>query len=141
MEEILRSVGKCEAVRYLFWGGCTTAVNLLTFSALYGLCNRSVQTANVVSILTAVLFAFAVNRRFVFCRERVAARTVAVEFGRFLGARGVTLLLEMFGLAVFTDCLGMSPGNGKVFLQIVVILMNYVLSKNYVFQEKNVCER
>ena len=52
-------------IRYVFWGGCTTLVNLVSFYIMR-LAKIPLMTANVISIILAILFAYIVNSRFVF---------------------------------------------------------------------------
>ena len=55
-----------EMIRYLIGGIGTTLVNLSIFGILrYGLDMR-MQAANILSIIAAILFAFIVNKKFVF---------------------------------------------------------------------------
>ena len=55
-----------EMIRYVFAGVCTTGVNIGVFSVLRYGTGCGMQAANVISILTAILFAFVVNKYFVF---------------------------------------------------------------------------
>lgn len=58
-----------EMIRYILGGVCTTLVNVGMFSLLrYGV-GLELQVANGISILTAILFAFGINRTFVFQKE------------------------------------------------------------------------
>ena len=50
-----------EMMRYVFAGICTTGVNIGVFSVLRYGTGCGMQAANVISILTAILFAFVVN--------------------------------------------------------------------------------
>lgn len=54
-----------DVIRYIFWGGCTTLVNLVSFYIMREL-GIILMAANVVSIILAILFAYVVNSRFVF---------------------------------------------------------------------------
>lgn len=122
---------KKRVFRYIVFGGCTTAVNLGTFWILENLANWSVLTANLFSIVLAILFAFVGNRWFVF--ERTTRNNIGTEFIRFVGMRGATLAVELFGVEVLS---WLVPAFlAKAGLQIGVIILNYVISKYYVFQE------
>ena len=54
-----------DILRYIFWGGCTTLVNLICF---YGLrkAGLDLTVANIISIIVAIIFAYVVNSKFVF---------------------------------------------------------------------------
>ena len=55
----------------------------------------------------------------------------------FYGGRVVTLLIEEAMLAVFITWLGFSDMPVKITAQIVVILLNYFISKLFIFKKKN----
>ena len=54
-----------DVIRYIFWGGCTTLVNLLSFYIMRAM-GIPLMSANIISIILAILFAYVVNSRFVF---------------------------------------------------------------------------
>ena len=120
-----------EMIRYLIGGIGTTLVNLSIFGILrYGLDMR-MQAANILSIIAAILFAFIVNKKFVFRADD--SGSVCKEFLRFTGMRGVSLAVEVFGMQILT-MLSVPDIAAKILLQAVIIAMNYVISKCYVFK-------
>ena len=94
------------------------------------------QAANVISILTAILFAFVVNKYFVFRQK--GKEYIVKECIRFVGMRGISLFAEVWGMYLFTEELRISEMVSKAALQFVVIVMNYVLSKCYIFRKQEV---
>lgn len=48
-----------DVIRYVFFGGCTTLVNLVCFFVLRK-CRVELNIANLISIITAILFAYVV---------------------------------------------------------------------------------
>ena len=120
-----------EMIRYLIGGIGTTLVNLSIFGILrYGLDMR-MQAANILSIIAAILFAFIVNKKFVFRADD--SGSVWKEFLRITGMRGVSLAVEVFGMQILT-MLSVPDIAAKILLQAVIIAMNYVISKCYVFK-------
>ena len=91
------------------------------------------QAANISSIVAAILFAFVVNKRFVF--DTGMEGNVWKEFVRFTSMRGISLLVEVGGMQVLT-MLSVPDMLAKILLQIVIIVMNYVISKCYVFKRR-----
>ena len=133
-----------EAVRYLVVGGMTTLVSIVSFQLLcfvFGVDPEApdsvyVTVSNVISIILAILFAYAMNKRCVF-RSRCESRTALLaEFGKFVGARLFTMALEVFGVYFFVNLLGQYPLLGKVETQILVVIGNYLISKFLVFRRK-----
>lgn len=65
MRKIIGKLYASSVVRYVFFGGCTTLVNLVSFYLLRR-AGIGINIANLTSIVLAVLFAYVVNARFVF---------------------------------------------------------------------------
>ena len=68
MEKIRKMIARLygnDVVRYVFFGGCTTLVNLVSFYVLRK-CGLQLTVANIISIIAAILFAYMVNSKFVF---------------------------------------------------------------------------
>ena len=126
-----------EIVRYLIVGGLTTVVSL---SVYYGCVLTfldpknplQLQTANIISWIAAVTFAFFANRIFVF-RSRGAG--VLREAGAFYLARVGTLLMDMCIMFVGVTLMGYSDKVMKLIVQVVVTIANYIFSKLFVFRK------
>ncbi len=125
-----------EMIRYVFAGVCTTGVNIGVFSVLRYGTGCGMQAANVISILAAIIFAFVVNKYFVFRQK--GKEYIVKECIRFVGMRGISLFAEVWGMYLFTEELRISEMVSKAALQFVVIVMNYVLSKCYIFRKQEV---
>ena len=65
MKQWIRKMYESSVIRYIFFGGCTTMVNLVSFFILRKL-KVELNIANIISIILAILFAYVVNSRFVF---------------------------------------------------------------------------
>lgn len=128
-----------EIFLYLVFGVLATIVCLVTY---YGLVLTvldpenpiQLQTANIISWLAAVLFAYFTNRNWVFQSQE---KNVAVEMAKFFGARIFSLLLDMAIMLVFVSVLKMNDKIIKLASQVVVVVTNYLLSKLFVFKKDN----
>lgn len=91
--------------------------------------------ANVYSWILAVGFAYATNRRWVFC-----SRTKGREFGKeilaFYAGRLLTLALEEAFLLVLVTWLSFPATPVKLVAQVAVLIGNYIISKLLVFHKK-----
>ena len=125
-----------EMIRYVFAGVCTTGVNIGVFSVLRYGTGCGMQPANVIAVLTAIVFAFVVNKYFVFRQKE--KEYIVKECIRFVEMRGISLFAEVWGMYLFTEELRISEMVSKAALQFVVIVMNYVLSKCYIFRKQEV---
>ena len=62
-------------VNYIFFGVCTTLVNVVTYFILYYY-GMGVRPANLISITLSILFAYFVNARYVFNSKAVGFKKV-----------------------------------------------------------------
>ena len=132
-----------EQIAYLFFGGVTTLVNIAAY-ALLSRVGLSTGVANAIAWVLSVLVAYVTNRLWVFeSKSRGAA--AAKEFLSFVACRLGTGLMDEAIMVLGVDRLGplVAPnhmalwGLGvKVFSNILVIVLNYVFSKLFIFKKK-----
>ncbi len=127
---------------YLIFGLLTTlvaqlsfnGVNLLLFGSLEGGGGLSWIWAQTLSWILAVTFAFLSNRHYVFWAQKGAFWP---EFGRFVSARLISGLgLEYGGMLLLVNGCHFPEAWSKLALSLLVILVNYILARHFVFQGK-----
>lgn len=124
-----------EIINYLIIGALTTVISLIVYYALVLTIldpgnSLELQIANVISWIFAVLFAYFTNRKYVF-------ESKSEGFGemiKFFLSRIGTLLVDMALMYVFVSSLHFNDKIMKVIVQIIVIILNYILSKFIVFK-------
>lgn len=143
MEKIIDLYKKYEEIiNYLIIGVLTTVVNLaVKYALLFTVLNASdatqLQIAVVISWVVACIFAYITNRKIVF---KSKSKKILKEFTAFVSARLFTLFLEMLIMFVFVTLLKLNSNLWVVVwslvAQIVVIVVNYVLSKLVIFKKE-----
>ena len=121
-----------DVIRYLFFGGCTTLVNLVCFFVLRK-CRVELNIANLISIITAILFAYVVNSRYVFQDKCETFKDHFRPFCKFISARLVTMVIEVGGVWLLVEVCKMNDMAGKFITQFIVLALNYIFSKFFVF--------
>lgn len=124
-----------EGLLYLFFGGLTFFVSIVTYGLFNVVCNLNELVANILSWFIAVYFAYMTNRNYVFRVKHSDIKRHFRQIGDFFSARVLTLLLEEVILFVFITKLGFSSMPVKIAAQFVVIVTNYILSKLYIFKQ------
>jgi len=124
-----------EIINYLVFGGLTTLVNLLVYYLLsFTIFNTDnsieLQLVIIISWICAVVFAYFTNRKYVFESKNNGKKEIIKFFLSRLG----TLALEMLLMFIFVTKLHFSDKIMKVFVQVAVIILNYLLSKFIVFK-------
>jgi len=123
-----------EIINYLIVGGMTTLVSI----GVYALCTKcfhiNYMIANVVSWIISVLFAYITNRIFVF---KSKSENIILEVYQFFKYRIFSFLIEIFLMYVFVELISIDDMISKVIVQIIVIILNYVFSKLFVFKKES----
>lgn len=124
-----------EGFRYLFFGGLSTVFSICSFALLKLAFPYTV--ANLISLVLTKLFAYVTNKLFVFQSKTGSFGALMREFFSFVGARMVTFVIDYFGLILMVEMLNMQELVSKIILQVIVIVLNYVFSKLFVFKKKD----
>ena len=125
-----------SVMRYIFFGGCTTLVNLGTYYILRLATELDINVANTISVITAILFAYVVNSRFVFESKANGFKEQFAEFMKFISARVATMVIEVGGVWLMVDVLHVNDYIAKFIIQFIVLALNYIFSKFLIFTKK-----
>lgn len=125
-----------EILLYLFFGAWTFLISILTYAIFEQKCGMNELIANVISWLIAVLFAFVTNYVWVFPAEGNTQGNLVEQMIKFYMGRLFTLGVEEGILALFVTGLHMNSIAVKVVAQVVVIVLNYIISKLLIFARK-----
>ncbi len=124
-----------EVLLYLIFGGLTTVVSLASFWLFTYPLHINVLISNVLSWICAVTFAYFTNAKWVFEAKPETRGEAAKQFVSFYAGRLATLGVEEAILLVFVTLLHGNEMIVKVIAQIVVVVLNYVVSKLFVFKK------
>ena len=131
----LKNVINPETISYLFWGMATTLVNVGLFEGLFRL-GLNYIIANAIALVSAKIFAYFTNKKYVFKSHCHSKKELCEEIVRFAAARGFTMLVDFVLLIVLVDYFMTDPSYGKIITTIIVIILNYLLSKFLVFKNE-----
>ena len=124
-----------EMLLYLFFGGLSFVVSIATY-ALFNIELRFNELiANIFSWIITVMFVFLTNRVWVFQTPTKGKTEFVKQMLAFYSGRVVTLIIEEVILLIFITLLGFNSMFVKIVAQIVVILLNYIISKLFIFKK------
>lgn len=123
-------------ILYLFFGGCTTLVNIVVYFLCYKICGIPNVPANILAWVFAVLFAFVTNKIWVFESRSLSFAVLLKECAAFFAARILTGLLDIGIMFATVDHFHRSALIWKVISNIIVIIFNYIASKRFIFKKK-----
>lgn len=125
-----------ETISYVFWGVMTTIVNWGVNFVAYDILHISTMFSTIISWLIAVVFAFFVNKLFVFRSRSWQPSVVYKEFLPFISCRLLSGLFDVLFMVVTVDHLGMINGLAKILSNFFVMIANYFASKFLIFNKK-----
>lgn len=144
-----------EIIVYIIFGILTTFVSWGSYAIFVNSFLFSVAVANVISWICSVAFAYFTNKIWVFESKSWKLKTVIKEATAFVSSRAITGVIEIFGVPLLV-----STGFDNLFLKlareynismkffhtegiyskiafaVIIIILNYVFSKLFVFQTK-----
>lgn len=126
-----------EQILYIVFGVLTTATNIVSFFICTRAFGLGVMTSNIIAWITSVLFAFVTNKIYVFNSRNYSIKFVLKELFDFTISRGATGALDMGLMYLFVSVIHMEDMISKIIINIIVIILNYVLSKLYVFRKRD----
>jgi putative flippase GtrA len=87
------------------------------------------RLANLFTLLLTKLFAFVLNKTFVFQSKATNIKALSKEFAGFFTGRILTGLLDYFGLILLVEIYSLPQRESKCALVIIVTILNYMLTK------------
>ena len=147
MKKLIRAFFDNEILSYLFFGGATTLVSILSRLVIYHISHQEILATALANII-GILFAFLTNDTIVFKQER---RNWPTRLAKFFLARlstlGLDVLLTYIFVTSYPDIIGQFVNDQldqvntieTLIAQVLIIILNYIFSKVYVFYKWNGC--
>ena len=131
-----------ELVLYTVFGNMTFIISIASYAVFNVALGINELIANALVIFTsisggfAVLFSYITNKRWVF-RVSTPTKTAAlVQMFAFFSGRFFTLIIEETIIFVFITMLSYPSMWVKLAAQVVVVVLNYIISKLFVFKNQ-----
>ena len=134
IKALIKKLFSREVILYGIFGVLTTVVNLVTFFVLTHV-GLEENLSNILAIITCVLFAYFTNRKLVFNSTAVTFKDNLKEFYRFMLGRAFTMILEIVGFYLLFNILGIQEFISKLILTVIVIILNFFISKFFAFKK------
>lgn len=152
-----------EIITYVVFGVLTTVVNLVVFyitkkifisigwDGVFNAVFSSAESEKILALLgkgtdyldatviawvAAVIFAFITNKLVVFESKSWKPSVAGKEFVAFIGARVFSLLVELLFMFVTVTLLSFNEFIAKIFVQFIVVVLNYIFSKLIIFKKE-----
>lgn len=120
-----------ELFMYVVFGILTTLVNIIVYLFFAKVLNVNYLYSNIIAWILSVLFAYITNRIWVF---ESTSKNIIGEISLFFGGRLFSGVLDTALMFVFIDLLMLGDLFSKIIIQIIVVIINYLLSKFIIFK-------
>ena len=137
IKELMSKVLTKEVILYAIFGVLTTLINIGSFYVMTKYLSIDENLANNIAIIIAVLFAYITNRKLVFHSQAQGFSERFIEFCRFILGRLFTMFIESFGGSLMFKYLPIPAIISKAIITIVVIILNFFISKFFGFKTSN----
>lgn len=123
-----------ELFSYIIFGGMTTIVNLFLFFTLNSLLGINYLIANIISIVFSILFAYVVNKKYVFRMKNNSIKKTIKEIFLFFIFRSASLIIDMGTMWLLVETLLFNANIAKLFTEVLIVIINFIVSKFIVFK-------
>ena len=103
---------------------------------LFRAANIDMLLSNSLAWVVSVLFAFITNKLFVFESRNVGFKKTMVECIYFFICRLLSLVFDLGFMYLLVDIFSCNELLSKIISNIIVIIINYILSKLLIFKKK-----
>ncbi len=125
-----------EIILYLIFGGLTTLINIIAYTVCaYVFYMDTVESTSAAWIIS-VIFAYVTNKIFVFESRTSTLVMLVKECISFLGCRLATGVMDVFIMYLAVDIMHFNDIIMKILSNVLVIVLNYVFSKLFIFARK-----
>lgn len=141
---LIKKLANKETFLYLFFGVLATILNILLFYLFVNIWKLPTGVGNILDTIICILFQYFTNRVWVF-ESKNKGKAAIKEFIQFILARGITAIVDQIFVVVGVDFFvvkyisysqqGMFNVGIKIISNIVVIVLNYIFSKLFVFKK------
>lgn len=125
-----------EYILYIVFGIVTTVVNFITYFIFTKAIGFTTVTSNLIATAISIIFAYITNKIFVFNSKRNSIGELITELVKFVGARIFTGLLDTLFVFIGVDCIKANDFVIKTISCIIVVLLNYIISKAIIFNKQ-----
>ena len=122
-------------ILYGIFGVLTTVINIAVYAVCYKYAGIPNIPSNIIAWVVAVIFAFITNKLFVFDSKDMSMSVMIPELIKFMAARLATLGVDTLIMFIGVDVMDGPAIIIKAASNIIVIILNYVLSKLVVFRK------
>lgn len=123
-----------EAIMYVIFGVLTTLINIISYE-FFNTLGIQYLISNGIAFVLSIIFAFVTNKVYVFKSYSWQRDIIIKEGAAFVTARVITFLMDMALMVILVEMISVNDFMAKCLVNVIVIVLNYVISKWVVFKK------
>lgn len=136
MNNIKKILNK-ETISYVIFGVLTTIINLTLYYFFSKIININYLISNIISWIISVIFSYITNKLYVFNSKDKRMDVIVKEFIKFINCRLTSGFIEVLLLFLLVDIMKINDIISKLAIGVIVVVLNFIFSKIFVFQKVN----
>lgn len=136
IEKIKQKLFTREIIMYLIAGVLTTIVNIISYHIFCNVMGIESLVSNGIAWVLSVLFAYVANDKFVFVQEKMTKQEEFKKFIKFITARLFSFGVDEAGMFLLVDIVFLYNLAAKIIMNVIVVILNYIFSKLFIFKNK-----
>lgn len=136
MNNIKKILNK-ETISYVIFGVLTTIINLTSYYFFSKIININYLISNIISWIISVIFSYITNKLYVFNSKDKRMDVIVKEFIKFINCRLTSGFIEVLLLFLLVDIMKINDIISKLAIGVIVVVLNFIFSKIFVFQKVN----
>ncbi len=132
---MIKKIIENQYFKYIVAGGITTLISIISF---YYLINKDIdyKIATILSFIISASFAFISNKMYVFKYRNNSVKEIINSYMAFISSRLFTLGIDFFGMILLVKYIKLDALYSKILLNVIIFILNYLISKFIIFKEK-----
>ena len=133
----IKKIINTQTILYVIFGILTTIVNLISYYFFSNIMSINYLISNMISWIISVLFAYITNKFYVFNSKDKSKDIIIKEFIKFVNCRLTSGIIEMILLFLLVDIIKVNDVISKLVIGVIVVILNFIFSKLFVFKKLN----
>lgn len=121
----------------MIFGVLTTIINLTSYYFFSKIININYLISNIISWIISVIFSYITNKLYVFNSKDKRMDVIVKEFIKFINCRLTSGFIEVLLLFLLVDIMKINDIISKLAIGVIVVVLNFIFSKIFVFQKVN----
>ena len=133
---VIKKIINKEAILYIVFGVLTTIINLISYYFFSNIITINYLISNTIAWIISVIFAYMTNKLYVFNSKSIRIDIIIKDFTKYINCRLASGIIGMILLFLLVDMLAVNDIISKLVIGVIVVILNFIFSKLFVFKKQ-----